>query len=151
MRLVHWQQAHQGGGVRGLLAVGVGAAGFTYTSSAVCMESGRGANARFSVPSTTRTCCLRLAQPVLYNCRTACANPAPAPRCPFCPQSMFNQPADELSAKGGKGEAKGADGSVLRPQLRGTTGMARGSVPQDDKDGGAAPPPLMPKPTPRRQ
>ncbi|KAG2445157.1 hypothetical protein HYH02_008625 [Chlamydomonas schloesseri] len=84
--------------------------------------------------------------------------------------SMFNQPADELAAKGSRGlmgagdagdageEAAAGTGKRAgapaapgkeQPPLRGTTGMARGAVAADDEDGGAAPPPMLPRPKPR--
>ncbi|GIL77666.1 hypothetical protein Vretimale_6777 [Volvox reticuliferus] len=71
-------------------------------------------------------------------------------RAQFALQSMFNQPADELAAKGTRGSG-GEDNTALPMpvELRGTTGMARGAVAADDEDGGAAPPPVLPKPKPR--
>lgn len=79
--------------------------------------------------------------------------------------SMFNQPADELAAKGsrgglaggaaGDGEGGSGEGAAPsapgkeQPPLRGTTGMARRAVAADDEDGGAAPPPMLPRPKPR--
>ncbi len=74
-------------------------------------------------------------------------------RAQFALQSMFNQPADELTAKGARGGAGGDDGGAAAappepPSPRGTTGMARDV---SDDDGGAAPPPMLPKPRPRRR
>ncbi|GLI62977.1 hypothetical protein VaNZ11_005834 [Volvox africanus] len=70
-------------------------------------------------------------------------------RAQFALQSMFNQPADELAAKGTRGGGEDDTALPMPPELRGTTGMARGIVAVDDEDGGAAPPPVLPKPRPR--
>ncbi|GIL49829.1 hypothetical protein Vafri_6143, partial [Volvox africanus] len=70
-------------------------------------------------------------------------------RAQFALQSMFNQPADELAAKGTRGGGEDDTALPMPPELRGTTGMARGTVAADDEDGGAAPPPVLPKPKPR--
>ncbi|GFR42273.1 hypothetical protein Agub_g3170 [Astrephomene gubernaculifera] len=90
-------------------------------------------------------------------------------RAQFALQSMFNQPADELAAKGSRSGAEGArkgakgkeggkkkgagqgEAEVLVPP-KSTTGMAREALGPDDLDGGAAPPPMLPKPSrpPRR-
>ncbi|EFJ52750.1 hypothetical protein VOLCADRAFT_86041 [Volvox carteri f. nagariensis] len=71
-------------------------------------------------------------------------------RAQFALQSMFNQPADELTAKGTRSGGGGGDGQVPPlPTQRSTTGMARGAVAVDDEDGGAAPPPALPRPKPK--